>query len=257
VSDPQLLADQIRLDLEELDAQVAAGEIDSDTGDRLRATYLAELAATDAASAPAVPATRSRTRLAVGALVLAAGFGITIAVLGATADDTPDGALQGVAADGGFDPADYSDETMEAVVAANADDPAVAAQIPFMRFALAERYFERGDFQRAFAHYEAILDTNPSAELFSSTMTRIAWITFVGNGEVDLSLQVIDRAIEAMPGSTEALYVKGQILWCGRGDPVAAAELFDQVLSSSQLDAETRSEVEADFGAASSGEPCA
>ena len=257
MTDSQLLADQIRIDLEELDAQVASGEIDSETGERLRATYLAELEAAETTSDRVLPASRSRVRMAVGALVLAAGFGVTIAVLGATADDTADGTLQGVAADGGFDPAGYSDETMEAVVAANADDPAVAAQIPFMRFALAERYFERGEFQRAFVHYEAILDTDPSAELFSSTMTRIAWITFIGNGEVDLSLQVIDRAIEALPGSTEALYVKGQILWCGRGDTDAAADLFEQVLSSSQLDNQTRTEVDADFAAASSGEPCA
>lgn len=247
---------QIRLDLEELDEQIEAGEIDPDTGARLRSTYLSELEALARQESP--PAERrSPTRLVVGALILLTGVGVTIAVLGGTLGDAESQALQGVAAGETFDPTSYSDETLEAVIAANADDPAVADQLPFMRFALAERYFEDGEFQRAFTHYEAILDGSPPADLFAATMTRVAWITFVGNGEVDLSLQVIDRAIEAAPGSTEARYVKGQILWCGRDDPAAAAVLFGEVLTSDQLDSDTRAQVEADLELAERGEPCA
>src|SRR5690606_13550595 len=111
--------------------------------------------------------------------------------------------------------------------------------------------------QRAFGHYEAILADDPPPDLFTSTMTRLAWITFVGNGEVDLSLQVIDRALEASPGSTEALYVKGQILWCGAGDAAGASEVFGQVLASDQLDAGIRTQLEADYQRAASGEACA
>lgn len=249
---------QIRLDLEDVEQQVAAGEIDEETAQQLRNLYRSELDALSTASTTtAAPATtRSRPRLVAGALILVIGFATTIAVLGATADESS-GALQGIASGGEFNPEDYSDETMEAVIAANADDPQVAAQLPFMRFALAERYFERGEFQRAFSHYETILAGDPPAELFTSTMTRIAWITFVGNGEVELALQVIDRAIEATPASTEAIYVKGQILWCGTGDAPAASELFEQVLASDQLDETTRSQVEADSALASNGEPCA
>ena len=249
---------QIRLDLYDVEQQVAAGEIDEETAERLRSLYRSELEAlsTASGSTTAPETSRSRPRLVAGALILVIGFATTIAVLGATADDSS-GALQGIASRGEFDPEDYSDETMEAVIAANADDLQVAAQLPFMRFALAERYFERGEFQRAFSHYEAILAGDPSSTLFTSTMTRIAWITFVGNGEVELALQVIDRAIEATPASTEAIYVKGQILWCGSGDAPAATELFQQVLASDQLDGTTRSQVEADLALASTGEPCA
>lgn len=248
---------QIRLDLDDVDQQLAAGEIDEETAQRLRRLYRSELDALAAESDRTTPppTTRSRSRMAVGALVLVIGFAVTIAVLGSTAEE-PSGALQGIASGGEFNPEEYSNETMEAVIAANADDPQVAAQLPFMRFALAERYFEQGEFQRAFGHYEAILGGDPPAELFTSTMTRIAWITFVGNGEVDLALQVIDRAIEATPASTEAIYVKGQILWCGSGDAEAASALFEQVLGSDQLDASTRSQVEADLALASNGEPC-
>jgi len=247
---------QIRLDLDELEVQVSTGEIDQDTGERLRATYLAELAALSTAEVSTPTPRRSRPRMLVGAVILLAGFATTVAVLGSSVDDANSGALQGIAAGGEFDPSQYSDETMEAVIAANDGDPAVADQLPFMRFALAERYFERGEFQRAFIHYEAILEANPPAALFAATMTRIAWITFIGNGEVALSLQVIDRAIEAAPGSTESLYVKGQILWCGAGDAAAASDLFERVLGSDQLDAETRTQVETDLAATAAGEPC-
>ncbi|MDX1448542.1 MAG: hypothetical protein R3246_05710 [Acidimicrobiia bacterium] len=247
---------QILRDIEELESQVAAGEIDRETADRLRATYQRELDQLSDEPVAAPATTRSRTRLLVGSGILLVGFAVTIAVLGATVDPETNGALQGVAAGSDFDPSDYSDETLEAVIAANADDPAVAGQLPYMRFALAERYFNRSEFARAFTHYEAILASDPPAELFTATMTRIAWITFVGNGEIDLSLQVIDRALEATPGSTEALYVKGQILWCGRDDAEAAAALFATVAESTQLEAEIRNQVEADLAAAVAGESC-
>ncbi|HVR33628.1 MAG TPA: tetratricopeptide repeat protein [Acidimicrobiia bacterium] len=246
---------QVRSDLAELDEQIAAGEIDAATGERLRRRYLAEL---DAAATTETdsPPSRSTPRLLVGGAILLVGFATTIAVLGSSVESGDSGALQGVAAVDQFNPEDYSDETMEAVIAANRDDPAVAGQLGYIRFALAERYFDRGDFQRAFAHYEAILGASPPTDLFAATMTRIAWITFVGNGEVELSLDVIERAIEAAPASTEARYVKGQILWCGAGDDVAAVSLFEQVLASDQLDDATRAQVEADLAAAAAGAPC-
>lgn len=247
---------QILQDLDELETQLREGEIDPETASDLRATYRAELDALDAEQLPVDRVTRSRPRLLIGAGILLVGFAITVAVLGSSIGGDPDGVLQGVAAGTDFDPASYSDETLEAVIAANADDPAVASQLPFMRFALAERYFDRSEFQRAFTHYEAILAGDPPADLFTATMTRIAWITFVGNGEVDLALQVIDRALQATPGSTEALYVKGQILWCGSDDSAAAAELFTVVAGSTELDSAIRTQVEADLAAASAGEPC-
>lgn len=248
--------DQILQDLDELEAQIRQGEIDPDTGENLRRRYRAELEALDATEEPADRVTRSRPRLVIGAGILLLSFAVTVAVLGSTVGEDTDGNLQGVAARPDFDPSSYSDETLEAVISASADDPAVAEQLTFMRFALAERYFERSEFQQAFTHYEAILADNPPAELFTATMTRIAWITFVGNSEVDLALQVIERALDATPGSTEALYVKGQILWCGANDAEAAAQLFAVVANSSELDPAIRSQVGADLAAASNGEPC-
>ncbi len=256
MTNPGEQARQARLDIKELDQQIAEGEIDPAAGEKLRATYLREIEQAAELVVEAPVTSRSRTRLTIGAAVLLAGFAVTIAVLGGSVEDDPTGLLQGVAAGDSFDPGDYSDETLEAVVATYANDPVVADQLVFMRFALADRYFERNEFQRAFVHYEAILGANPPAELFAATMTRIAWITFVGNGEVELSLDVIDRAIEAAPGSTEALFVKGQILWCGANDTESAIAVFDQILLSSELDPATRNQVESDRSAAAAGTPC-
>ena len=244
---------QARLDLAELDEQVAAGEIDDETAAKLRAGYLAEIA--EARAAADRPPTRSRGRLLAGGAILVVGLAVAIGIVGSTAEPRTDEARQGVAG-GEFDPASYSNETLEAVIAASADDPSVADQLPRMRFALAERYFEENRFQEAFVHYQAILDGDPPADLFASTMTRVAWITWVGNGETELALRVIDRAIETAPASTEALYVKGQIVWCGAGNPAAAVPLFEQVLSSSSLPDEVRAQVETDLELASSGEAC-
>jgi tetratricopeptide (TPR) repeat protein len=247
---------QVKQDLEELAAQMAAGEIDDDTGRRLRQTYLRELETAAATADAPPPVSRSRSRMAIGALILLGGIAVTVAALGSTVGDRGSGQLQGVAAGDTFDPSEYSDETLEAVIAANADDPAVADEIPYMRFALAERYFERSDFQRAFGHYEAILAGDPPTDLFAGTMTRIAWITFVGNGEIDLALQVIDRALEAAPGSTDALYVKGRIVWCGAEDPATAVMLFDRILASTDLDPATRDQVDSERALAADGAPC-
>lgn len=260
MTDPADQLRQARLDLEELEVQIATGEIDEETGSRLRSAYEAEIAAAESAVGSTgtddpLPQTRSRKRIVIGAGILVLGLATAVGVAGSTAEQSPTGALQGIAGQQ-FDPSAYSDETMEAVIAANADDPAVADQLPFMRFALAERYFEKNEYQKAFSQYEAILSGNPPAGLYTATMTRIAWIAFVGNGEVDLALDVIDRALEASPDATEPLYVKGQILWCGKGDAAGAVPIFQQVLAASDLDQTVREQVQTDLDRASNGEAC-
>lgn len=252
---PADLEAQAERDLREVDEQVAAGEIDDATADALRRRYEADIAEARRRAATEPASRRSSPRMLIGGGLLVVSLGIAIAVAGTVAEPTADGALQGVAG-GEFDPESYSDETLEAVIAASADDPAVADQLPRMRFALAERYFDDNRFQQAFVHYQAILSGDPPADLFGATMTRLAWITFVGNGEVDLALGLVDRAIEAVPDSTEAIYVKGQILWCGAGQASEATRLFEQVLASTALGDEVRSQVEMDLDLAAAGEQC-
>lgn len=261
-------ADQARRDLDELAGQIASGEIDEDTGRLLRATYLKELESASTlplrnASPESVGNTetmdtpaRSRRRMVVGAAILVLGLAVAIGLVGRFVQDREQiGPVEGIAA-AEFNPDDYSDETMEAVIAAYSDDPAVADQLPFMRFRLAERYFEQGDYQRAYPHYTAILDRSPPPELAAPSLTRLAWIVWSGNGEAELAVGLLDRALEARPGDPEALYVKAQVLWCGLSDSAPAVVLFEQVLSSPGLDQAVVEQVEADLALARTGGGC-
>ena len=254
-------ADQARRDLAELDDQLAAGEIDEDTGRRLRSTYLRDLEDAerrlDALSrAGEQPVTRSRTRMLVGAGILALGLAVAVGLVGSFVQDRDDGVLQGVAAAGDVDLDEISNETMEAVIAQAAADPATADQVQPMRFALAERYFEAREFNDAFFHYQQIIENDPPPSLASAALTRVAWIVWIGNGLTDLALQTVDQAIDADPTNTEATYVKAQILWCGLDEPEAAVPLLEGVLDSDDLDAATRAQVETDLSLAAAGEGC-
>lgn len=207
---------------------------------------------------PAVAASRSRTRLAVGMAILAVGIGAAVFSAMTFVEDRGSGTLQGAAATGDttFDPTDFSDETLEAVIASAEGDPTVAEQIPFMRFALAERYFEKGEYQKAFPHYQTILDSDPPPELAASVLTRLGWIVWVGNGEADLAVGLFDRAIDADPTNPEPWYTKAQVRWCGLSDPGGAVPLLEHVLTFDGLNADTKAQVESDLAAARAGEAC-
>lgn len=254
-------AEQARRDLDELDAQLAAGEIDEETGRRLRSTYLRDLAEASArlealSEAPEPPAGRSRIRMMVGAGILVLGLAVAIGLVGSFVQDRDDGVFQGVANTGDVDLDEISNETMEAVIAQAATDPALADQVQPMRFALAERYFESQEFNAAFLHYQQILESNPPPSLASAALTRVAWIVWVGNGLTELALQTVNQAIDADPANAEAVYVKAQITWCGIGDATAAVPLLEQILASNDLDAAVRAQVETDLALASAGESC-
>jgi hypothetical protein len=81
-------------------------------------------------------------------------------------------------------------------------------------------------------------------------------MVYDGNGEVDLAINLIDRALEAVPDDPFALYLKGRVVWCGRDDPVGASDLFGRVLAAPDLDVEVRASVEADLASARAGDAC-
>lgn len=254
-------AEQARRDLDELDAQLATGEIDEDTGRRLRSTYLRDLGEAqvrlDALSEePEQPIGRSRARMMIGAGILIVGLAVAIGLVGSFVQDRDDGVFQGVAGTGEVNLDEISNETMEAVIAQAAADPALADQVQPMRFALAERYFESQEFNAAFLHYQQILESNPPPSLASAALTRVAWIVWVGNGLTDLAMQTVDQAIDADPANSEAIYVKAQITWCGIGDAAGAVPLLERILAADDLDADVRTQVEADLALASAGESC-
>jgi len=207
---------------------------------------------TEPSIAPPPVRRSTRGRWAWGAAVLAVGGAITIATVAQSQQDRPSPlGLAGVAA-GEFDPASVSNETMEAVIAANSEDPAING----MRLALANRYFEAGDYQKAFSHFQLVLDNEPAPAEAANAFTRLGWMVFDGNGETELGLDLIDRGLALVPNDAFALYLKGRIVWCGQGDPYQASDVFTSVLTVPGLGEDVRSAVESDLTAAAAGRAC-
>lgn len=246
---------QVQGDLDELAVQVAGGDIEPDAAAHLRTAYQRELAETEKALAEAgatpAPLPRSRRRTAVGAGIVVTALAAVVATAGAFLVDRPP-ANSGVAGLEG-DPSDFSNETLAAVIAANVDHP----QIDGMRLALAERHFEAGDYQSAFPYYLDVADSEQAATgQVATALTRLGWMAFDGNGEVETALSLLSQARTLVPDDPFPLYLEGVVRWCGSGDTQAAAAAFRQVLAAGVQDQDIRSQVEADLAAAEAGEVC-
>jgi cytochrome c-type biogenesis protein CcmH len=200
----------------------------------------------------AQPTESSRVRLIIGGVVLVLVFAGIVVVAANSLQDRP-AAAAGAADLGDEDLYDVSNETMEAVIAANIDDP----QINGMRLALAERYFDSGDYRSAFPHYLEVAEdpeaTDPQA---ITALVRLGWMAYDGNGEVETAARLIDEALVIDPDSQLALYVRARVLWCGSGEHEQAVETFEGLLARPDLAEETRTQVESDLEAARAGEEC-
>ncbi len=202
---------------------------------------------------PTAGQARSGGRMLVGGLILAGSLGLIVVVAGFFLQDRA-GPNSGVANLGVENLDEVSNETMEAVIAANINHP----QINGMRLALAERYYLAGDYQAAFPHYLSVAESANATDLESvSALVRLGWMAWDGNQATEAALGMFDQALEIAPESTTALYLKGQVLWCGSSDPEAATELFSEILESDELPDDTRRLIEADLAAASQGLACA
>lgn len=193
----------------------------------------------------------SRRRALVGGLVLAVGLGGAVVAAGFFLQER-EGPLMGVI--GSPDLTQVSSETMEAVIAANLSDP----QINGMRLALAERYFEEGDYRSAFPHYLAVAEsTEASVEEAVAALTRLGWMVWDGNREAATAVELFDQALAIDPAASTAMYLKGQVVWCGLGDSDGAARLFSEVLALDGLTERSRTAIQADLEATMQGKACA
>lgn len=182
--------------------------------------------------------------VAVGAIVLIVGFFV----------QDPSDTESGVAAIQPENLDEVSNETMEAVVAANLDHP----EVDGMRLALAERYFQEGDYSSAFPHYLAVAGSENAADSQEvAALVRLGWMAWDGNGEAETAVGLFDQALEVQPASTSAMYLKGQVLWCAALDHEQAETLFEQVLESPTLEQTSRDTVQADLSALQAGQGCA
>lgn len=196
--------------------------------------------------------TDAGTRRLAPLMILAVAFGAIVVVAGFFLQDRG-GPASGVAAIDTENLDDVSNETMEAVIAANADHP----QVDGMRLALAERYFQEGEFRTAFPHFLAVADsTYASDSQVVTALVRLAWMAWEGNGEVDAAMGLLDEALAIDDGSAPALYLKGQVLWCGSNAFEESAGLFQQILADPELPDESRQTVQNDLDAVNARSAC-
>ncbi len=209
------LLNQARRDLDEVSLQLANGELDAKTAQRLTGTYQAEIeslqAQVSAESEPPQP-TRSGRRIAVGAVVLLGAFAaITFAASGSLIDRDP-ADFAPPSRDSDLDA--ITNEQMIDVINANLDIP----EVNRMRLALAERYFEAGDYSEALVWFQTVLDSGPTATERSEALARIGWMV-LESGDSDSALGFMDAALSANPANLEATYLRGLVhLRAGRPD---------------------------------------
>lgn len=198
------------------------------------------------------PRETTRARRLTPILIMGGVFALVVVVAGFFLQDR-DGPASGVADLGSRNLEDVSNETMEAVIAANADIP----QIDGMRLALAERYYEEGDYSAAFPHFLEVAQSPTATDSQAAgALIRLGWMAWEGNAEVETAVELFDQALAIDRASSTARYLKGQVLWCGAGDVDAATQLFEDVLADSQLNTEDRHRVEADLDAIDNGASC-
>jgi tetratricopeptide (TPR) repeat protein len=225
--------DLIKEELLDLAAQVEAGDIDQATADGLRARYVAEIdrltldrpyRARELAVPPGSQARLSPLkggRVSGRALLGTAIVAVAMAVIGVFAVNSLTGpstaGVEGVVGDivtgeGAVDLSSISNEEMEAVVAEN---PGVVG----MRLALARRYFESGDFDKALDHYMVILENDKHPE----ALANVGWMTYI-SGRPDVALGYVEAALQRQPDSITATWFLGNIQFTlGNFDEAAVA----------------------------------
>jgi tetratricopeptide (TPR) repeat protein len=254
MTDPRLTQlgerrDQILADLRDLDAQVAAGEIDADDASRLRVRY--EAAAADTLEqiegfTPAPAQTRSPRRVLAGVGLAVVAIAVVTYTLVQAIEPRPEGGFVtgGVAADvaseAPIDLSTVSTDEMEEVVAANPD-------IFPMRLALARRYVEAGDFGSALPHYMYVLDRETNAE----ALTYVGWMTYA-SGDVPTGIALLERSLEVAPGDPLAQWFLANALYSGTGDVESALPLLQAVIDSGAAPPEIVAEAERMIAEASS-----
>lgn len=246
MSDRVRTEEQISLleeELEDLARQVAEGDLDEGTADRLAARYRAELtdlraslASLDRGDADIGPPVERRSRRVSGrALVGAAIVGVAIVAVGVFAvtslDDGTAGA-EGIVNDvltgeGGVDLSAITNDQMEEVVAANPD-------VVGMRLALARRYFEGGEFDRALDHYMEVLEREQNPE----ALANVGWMTYLSN-RPDVAVGYLEAALQRNPDYLPAKWFIANIyVDLGRADEAVA--FLVEVISANQTPDEVR-----------------
>ena len=205
-------------ELADVDAQERVGDLDADTASRIRSRYEAELADLEAsaqvdrnvpvddADAPEVgPARRRLDQRALVGIGLVAVALVVIGVFAVRSLNSPpvvgaDGIVGDVVrGEGQVDLSTITNEEMEVVVAENPD-------IVPMRLALARRYFEAGEFDKALDHYFEVLDREQHPE----ALANVGWMTYL-SGRPEIAVSYVEIALEHQPDYLAAQWFLGNI----------------------------------------------
>ncbi len=227
------LADQALRELVELDRQVDDGEIPDAAAaglrDRYETTAARALAALDTVdeqppSEPAKPR-RSRGRVAAYTLTAIAAVIAAAVLLPLSVGERPDGGFVtgneiGAPAAPALSraPATVSNAELEAVVA---DNPGVIG----MRLALAQRYVDQGDYERAAEHYAEALRRDPGNP---AAQAHFGWLLLQVGRPVE-AMEWVDRALAAPQPPLDALWFKANIALRGVNDPATALAALDRM----------------------------
>ncbi len=225
-----------RSDLAAIDVQVAAGEIDDATRDRLAEGYRADIDAAEAAirALRPEPEGRSARRVLLGTVAFAAGAAIVVAGVVVALEPRPEGGfatggiVTGAGGDAPRDLATVTNEEMEEVIAAN-------PEVTGMRMALARRYLDDGELSRALDHLLVVLEQEPTAE----ALAYVGWITYLG-GEADLGIRYLERSLDTDPDRPEALWFLSLARLETGADPAEAVVLLERLLDNPDLQGDER-----------------
>jgi tetratricopeptide (TPR) repeat protein len=246
---------QVQRDLLELAAQVDAGEIDEATAARLADKYTKEgatIAEALAGLGADEPTQRSvlSTRRVVGAALLTVAFVAVVIVAAGAIRPREGGFITGNdTGSSGVNLDDVTNDQLEAVIAANPDNPEIGG----MRVALANRYFEERAFPQAIPHYLAGLEGSLTAQRRAQALGRVGWMTFL-SGEVDVAELYLQEALATDPDYGEGQFFYGLLLLNGRDEPCQALTYFDTVAGRDDIPDDIR--VELDRAATFADESC-
>lgn len=230
---------QAERDIAELEEEVARGDIDEETAERLREKYQrerSELVAqleSGAVEIDDLPGSLfTPRRLAGAAILVVAAAGLALWVVKAVGGGGS--SVEGVAADVVAGEAvsldDVTNEQMEEVVAQNPD-------IVRMRIALADRYFAEGDASNALRHYLYVLDDLGVQD--PGVLANVGWMTFLA-GVPDVALAYVERSLEIQPDGGIAFWYLANIQFYGLNDAEEAAEPLQRFLEYEDLPEELR-----------------
>jgi tetratricopeptide (TPR) repeat protein len=222
--------DLLREELADIETQLIDGELDADTASKIRDRYEAELAdlevsehadttvaSLDGDGSVAEPGRKRLDQRALVGIGLVAIVLVVIGVFAVRSLNTPtvvgaDGIVgEIVRGESQVDLSTISNEDMEAVVAENPD-------IVPMRLALARRYFEAGEFDKALDHYFEVLDRERNPE----ALANVGWMTYLSR-RPDIAANYVEVALEIQPDFLAAQWFLGNIyVTLGRIDEAEA-----------------------------------